>query len=77
MKDGRHTICGYTVVVENDCVMYGYKKDSNGYEQVTYPYRPYWEYSLGRRTCGNWYKCSGISVSAFRSACYRHNMRMV
>ena len=38
-KDGWHTICGYSVYVENDRIVRGIKLDRNKSPVPAYPYR--------------------------------------
>lgn len=58
-KDGWHTICGYSVYVENDRIVRGIKLDRNKSPVPAYPYRR-------DKKNGGWNKCSGVKVDTFR-----------
>lgn len=64
-SSGWRVVCGYDVYVENNKILRGV---SGG--RVTYPYR--WDSDLNA-----YIYCSGISVSAFRSAYYRNTVTMM
>ena len=76
MKNGWHTIGGYSVYVENGCVTHGIKRDHNNSIITAYPYRKCWRYSGGKRYQNGWYNCSGLSVNAFKSGVCRGTIGM-
>ena len=68
MKNGFHKLAGYVVYVEDGRVLRGIRRDRNGYDVTSYPYRSCKE--------GGWDLDAGVTVDAFRAAVRRGTMAM-